>query len=156
MPSPAEPGNPHFRDWPLTGHVGGTRSPKSARMTQVGPSANRVQTSGVGRHRTGCFGRSICRSGHFRRHSVVAAFDPICRSSLGTKNRISATAKSPSYASNFFEVSSLTRHPRRLVVPLLNKAALERALALVTSMRYLLSGKHGRDYVDQRRFCSAP
>ena len=33
--------------------------------------------TGCGRHRTGCFGRSICRSGHFRRHSVVAAFRPI-------------------------------------------------------------------------------
>ena len=27
-----------------------------------------------GRHRTGCFGQSKCRSGHFRPHSVVAAF----------------------------------------------------------------------------------
>ena len=29
-----------------------------------------------GRHRTGCFGRSKCRSGHSRRHSIVAAFEP--------------------------------------------------------------------------------
>jgi hypothetical protein len=72
------------------------------------------------------------------------------------KNRIFAAAKSAAYASDFFEVSSLTRHARCLVVPLLNKVALERVLALGISVSYLLSGKHGMHYVDQHRFCSAP
>ena len=49
---------------------------------------NRGQTSGVGRHRTGGFGRSKCRSGHSRWLSIVAAFDPHsgrsgCRRRLG-------------------------------------------------------------------------